>query len=294
MRRRSPVTSVLIGLLAVLLTASVAAFVLVVAADRSQPAAGHVSAISTTSEPTPTATGSPTPPPTLAPLALHGDNPVSVSASWWGWTLLDRRTGQMWGSANDTQVNRSASMVKAWLAAFYLRLHPNPSQSWLDTLTIMIRDSDNDAADATHNALGGNTPVTSGMQTICGVSGVKITPGHGWAWTQIAPQQTARLGACIASGKVDTPKWTQWLLNEMRHVRGVGNFGIRLAFPAAQQSSIAIKNGWVDTDGVWYINCLAIGDTWVLAVETRSSSFTTGSKACASVTTQLLKPAPSA
>ncbi|HEY7225106.1 MAG TPA: hypothetical protein VH561_16150 [Micromonosporaceae bacterium] len=240
------------------------------------------------SSPTPDAT--PTPEvPALDALPLHPENKVAGTTPWWSWALVDRRTGESWGSANDEEGSRTASMVKAWLAALYLRLHPNPSQSWLSTLSTMIRDSNNDAADATHEALGGNSPVTSAMKSICGVSAF-VPSGHWWASTTISARQQALLGTCIAAGKVDAPKWTQWVLNEMRHVRGGGNFGIRLAFPKAEQSSIAIKNGWSDGWGNgWYVNCMAIGDTWVLVVETRSGSFGAGTNGCLAITKQLMK-----
>src|SRR5690242_16193901 len=58
------------------------------------------------------------PPPTLkaGPVA----NPTGMYE--FGWALLDRRTNQVAGSANkDTMTNTTESMVKAWLAADYLR-----------------------------------------------------------------------------------------------------------------------------------------------------------------------------
>ena len=83
------------------------------------------------------------------------------------------------------------------------------------------------------------------------------------------------MGDCIADGRAAGPKWTKWLLDEMRLVRGVGDFGIRKAFPAAVQKKIAIKNGWVDrtSEQEMHINCLAIGDTWTMGVmvSTRST-----------------------
>ena len=54
----------------------------------------------------------------------------------------------------------------------------------------------------------------------------------------------------------------------MRAVRGTGDFGIRKAFPAAEQKTIAIKNGWVDrqAEQEYHVSCLAIGDGWVIGV----------------------------
>jgi hypothetical protein len=236
------------------------------------------------------------PEPTLPPLPLDGTNEVTFSgATWWGWALVDLRTGESWGSANDGETSRTASMVKAWLAALYLRDHPDPTDSMQHTLSVMIRDSDNEAADTVQRALGGATAITSGMESVCGVSGVFIPAGARWASTMISPHQTALIGACLASGKVANPTWTAWVLDEMRQVRGIGDFGIRSVFPEAERGRIAIKNGWNEQDGgVWYVNCLAIGDTWVLAVQTRSRSFDTGRRVCESVTQQLRGVPPAA
>ena len=74
----------------------------------------------------------------------------------------------------------------------------------------------------------------------------QVASDGGWSRTRLSARDTARLGACIDDGRAAGPKWTKWLLNEMRLVRGVGDFGIRKAFPAAEQKTIAIKNGWID------------------------------------------------
>src|SRR5207248_3166739 len=52
---------------------------------------------------------------------LHA-GPVSASSpGFWSWALLDRYTGELTGSPNLNAVNDTASMIKAWLAADYLR-----------------------------------------------------------------------------------------------------------------------------------------------------------------------------
>ena len=85
----------------------------------------------------------------------------------------------------------------------------------------------------------------------------------------------------------------------MRKVRDVGDFGIRKAFPADQQAQVAIKNGWLlrDEDNNWHTNCLAIGDTWVLAVLQRypsqdnwNADFAHTAEICQNVATLLLNP----
>ncbi|HKD96609.1 MAG TPA: hypothetical protein VKB69_03305 [Micromonosporaceae bacterium] len=234
---------------------------------------------------TPASTAPPAEPLVLTP---NGGNVVTGPSYWWSWALVDRRTGESWGGPTADEPNRSVSMSKFWLAAVYLRTHPEPDQNTLNLLSTMIRDSNNDAADTIFFALGGREPMISTMASACGVTGPYIPPGYWWASTWISSRDAARLGVCLAEGRVANAQWTDWILNEMRQVRGGGNFGIRFAFPEPQRSTIAIKNGWNvwDQNGVWYINCVAIGDTWVLAVETRSSS---GGETCRSVAEQLLQ-----
>ena len=180
-------------------------------------------------------------------------------------------------------------MIKFWLGGLYLREHPQPSQAMLNQLSTMIRDSNNDVANDIFFGLGGRLPFVAAMETVCGVTGPYILPGWWWASTWISARDAARLAACLAEGRVANPQWTEWLLGEMRQVRGGGNFGIRFAFPEPIRSTIAIKNGWNIEDGVWYVNCLAIGDTWVLATESRAGSFITGRDVCVGVTEQLLR-----
>lgn len=227
-----------------------------------------------------------------AALPLHGTNPVTGSGTFWGWALLDRRTGELWGSPNFDQPNRTVSMIKFWLAALYLRAHPEPTQGMLSQLTSMIRDSNNDVADSVFFGLGGINAEINPMAELCGVTGPYIRPGYWWASTWISPRDTALLGDCVADGRVAGPQWTDWLLGEMRQVRGYGDFGIRWAFPSDVRSTIAIKNGWNDLDdGLYYTNCLAITDDWVLAVETRGTAVA-GRDNCVNVTKQLLAAPP--
>src|SRR5262245_24754936 len=66
------------------------------------------------------ASAPPAAPTRTAPL-LHA-GPVSVNTSgFWSWALMDRNTGELATSANAGTTNVTASMIKAWLAADYLR-----------------------------------------------------------------------------------------------------------------------------------------------------------------------------
>ena len=78
-------------------------------------------------------------------------------------------------------------------------------------------------------------------------------------------------------------------------VRGAGDFGIRKAFPAAEQKKIAIKNGWIDRtrEQEMHINCLAIGDSWTIGVMAKyaiDKGYEYGIKNCEKITEALLRP----
>jgi len=271
---------------------------------------GHNSAApKTTASPT----GSPSPSaPAVTPLPF-ASTAVTLPADvkFVGWALLDRRTGDIVGNENFDKVNTTASMIKAWIAADYLRTNAEkgitPSSSRMHEVSIMIRDSDNNAATdlyAVNNCWPTPTPCAYNPRTIqrlidmCGLTDSKA--GSRWSLTQLSARDAARMGLCIANGTAAGAKWTDWLLNEMRNVRGEGDYGIRKAFPADVAATIAIKNGWFPRpgsaghwpeDGNWHMNNLAIGDTWVLAIEIRypnNLSFEHGQDLMKEIASQLL------
>ncbi|MGI5246491.1 serine hydrolase [Dactylosporangium sp. CA-139066] len=226
--------------------------------------------------------------PTLAPALLH-PAPVTINATgFWSWTVLDRRTGAMAGSSNAGTAQRTASMIKAWLAADYLRRNASPSKSNLSQLTDMIRHSDNTAASYFWDLDGRSASITRLVQ-MCGLTDSKAYID--WASTLVSARDAARMGACIGDGRAAGPKWTDWLLNEMRNVESDQKFGIVPALPASEQASTAVKNGWINrSDGKWHVNCLAIGTDWVLGVLTvypLSKGEEYGHDICEQVTKQL-------
>ncbi|MFG2038925.1 hypothetical protein [Dactylosporangium sp. NPDC048998] len=226
--------------------------------------------------------------PTLPPALLH-PAPVTVDATgFWSWTVLDRRTGATAGSPDASTPQRTASMIKAWLASDYLRRNPDPSNSNLSQLSLMIRTSDNDAASYFWD-LDGKFASISRLVQICGLTDSKAYID--WASTLVSARDAARMGACIGDGRAAGAKWTDWVLNEMRNVAKDQKFGITPALPAAEQASTAVKNGWIArSDGKWHVNCLAIGTDWVLSVLTvypTSKGQDYGADICQSVTRQL-------
>jgi hypothetical protein len=233
------------------------------------------------------------PPPLLQPRRVAFSTPGFQS-----WALLNTRTGKLSGSGNMAATSDTMSMVKGWLAADFLRQaaarRQKPSTADLDTLSIMIRDSDNQAAEDTYRRNGGTASIERLIRT-CGLTDSRAVPGL-WSDTVMSARDAVRMGACLADGRAAGRQWTPWVLNEMRRVRGDGRFGVVDALPDEVAARVAIKNGWLlrDTDNQWHVDCLAVGDGWVLSVLTRYApelGFAHGGTVCASVTRQLLNPA---
>ncbi|MDG4795300.1 serine hydrolase [Micromonospora sp. WMMD1082] len=214
---------------------------------------------------------SPSPSPEPEPLPFEAKNLNLKIDGWYAWSVLDRRSGEIIGSDDMAETSTTASLIKSWVVADYLRRTADagqtPSDAKLDDLTRIIRDSDNTRTEQLYTQIGRSASIKR-LLSLCELTDSKVSTDLGWSRTELSPRDTARLGNCIADGTAAGPKWTKWLLDEMRQVRGAGDFGIRKAFPAAEAKKIAIKNGWVDRtrEQEIHVNCLAIGDTWTMGV----------------------------
>jgi hypothetical protein len=240
--------------------------------------------------------------------ALH-DAPVAITKPmvFFGWALLDRKTGTVTGSANyQTGTNTTESMIKAWIVADYLRRHPNPSDAVRNELALAILDSNDEMAQKYYKINGG-TAGMQGMLKLCGLTHTTVKPGW-WSMTQMTPQDAVTYGRCVADGTAAGPAETPWLLETMRKVRGTveqqtasqetggGRWGIIDGLPWNLAPQASIKNGWtyIYADGLWHVNCLAILPDHVIAVMMRYKStnnvagLRVGDGICASVTSQLV------
>jgi Beta-lactamase enzyme family len=242
---------------------------------------------------TPTAMTTPTRP-APPPLPIRPTTVKINATGWWSWAMMDTRTGKISGSSNMAETSTTASLIKAWIGADFLRRAvergEEPSDERLDQLSTMIRDSDNEAAQGLWEVVGESESIKR-LISIC-----KLTDSSAyrdlWSNTRLSPRDITRLGACLADGRAAGPKWTDWLLKEMRAVRGIGDFGIRKAFPTATQRTIAIKNGWVDRQATqeYHVSCLAIGDGWTMGVMARypiNLGYPYGARICEDVARQL-------
>lgn len=228
------------------------------------------------------------------------------------WAMLDLAAGTTLTSPNATETNSTESMIKVWIVADHLRRAADrgdrPSDQELRDARLAIRDSHNAAAQRLYVA-GGQDAMVERMIEHCELADTHIPEGGSgwWSRTQISAVDAVRLGRCVADGTAAGSEWTDWLLAEMRTVRGStaesdqrpeenfegGRWGIIDGLPEpVLASGVAIKNGWtrIGADSSWHLNCLAITDDWVMAVLMRypaEYSLDYGAERCASVATQL-------
>ena len=247
---------------------------------------GHGADQSTAAEPTmPAPEPAETPPVPVVNLTVDG----TLS-----WAYLNRDTGEQYSSPNATTTSYTESMVKAWLAADELtRSERNGRQPNLNLIVPMIRDSDNNAAEILYLKNGANGSISRMIQT-CQLTDTRIYSGW-WSMTMMSARDAVRLGECIANGVAAGPHWTEWLMNEMRQVRGEGRFGIVDAVGPTVAETLAMKNGWTlhYNDYRWRVNCLAIDHDWILAVMLvypGRHGLGYGANLCASVAKQVLPP----
>jgi len=210
----------------------------------------------------------------LAPLPVKATEIRISHSGWYSWALMDTRTGELFGPADRDAVSTTASLIKSWIGADFLRRSADqgrpPSAEETELVETMIRDSDNEAAEELYAANGRDGSIRRLIST-CGLHDTTVAADGGWSGTLLSPADITRLGACIADGRAAGPTWTEYLLEQLRAVRDDGDFGIRKAFPEEQQKAIATKNGWVDREEEqeYHVSCMAIGTGWVVGVMAR-------------------------
>lgn len=195
---------------------------------------------------------------------------VSSTTVWASWALLHLDDGRI-VTGGEPGRSTTESMIKVGIAADFLHglelENRDPSESQHDDLGSMLRDSDNDAAERLYRARGGDA-VLKRLTATCGLRETTSKPGW-WSETQMTAVDAARLGGCIAQGKVTDPAWVAWILEQMRQVTGVGRFGFVETWPVDRGRPLAIKNGWSLREDGWHVSCLAIADWWTMAALVR-------------------------
>jgi beta-lactamase class A len=167
-----------------------------------------------------------------------------------------------------------ASSIKVPIMLTFFAMTENqgrgPDGNEMNLLTAMIEHSDNDAASAIFDEIGGATGIANYLQQI-GVSG--LTPNNdAWGYSQITPQAMVDLLTHLHDGTILTAGDRATALNLMQHVEADQQWGVGDTAPAG--ATFAMKNGWVPgPDGLWSVNTSGIvnagGETYIISVYTQ-------------------------
>ena len=196
--------------------------------------------------------------------------------------VFDKTTGQTWvyrkGVAQDT-----ASIVKVEImgtALWQARTQGTPLSSTDKSLmTTMIENSDNDAATAMWNNVGGPSRIAQ-FDRLAGLTDTtpstqKFIPGTtlpGWGLTTTTALDEVKLVSKFAfPNTLLTSSQRQYGLGLMEHIEADQDWGVSGGVPTG--ATVALKNGWLPLAGHgWQVNSIGWvhghGRNYVLAVLT--------------------------
>jgi hypothetical protein len=196
-------------------------------------------------------------------------------------SLYDVRTGQTWTFRPGSE-QHMASVVKVDILATLLHDRQNRDvplpPATVELATLMIEDSDNDAATALFNEIGGPAGLAS-FNSLVGLTG--IVPNYAWGFTDTtAADQVRLLRLFVQPNRVLDPASRRFGIGLMTNVTPSQAWGVSAGPPRG--TIVALKDGWYPTEpGAWQINSIGWidghGCDYILAVITeRNSSMTSG------------------
>jgi beta-lactamase class A len=209
----------------------------------------------------PTSSASPsrkpaTPVPSAQQLVSAAVGPlVSADNDDAGMAVLDLTTGQ-WASCGGNREFITASIAKADILATLLyqaqQAHGSLSAAEQDLATVMIEDSDNNAADSLYNDAGG----ASGVDAANKVFGLRdTTAGYGVKWgltTTTANDQVRLLRQIFTTPSELSASSQAYIQRLMRHVTPEQAWGVPVV--ADSGTGFAVKNGWLPAPKLWAVN----------------------------------------
>jgi beta-lactamase class A len=149
-----------------------------------------------------------------------------------------------------------------------------PGDAELALLTVMIENSDNDAASTLYyNEMNGSASVTQFLQRQS-IEGLAPS-ANAWGYSLITPQAMADLLTLLQQGKILNQSHRALALSLMEQVEQDQRVGVGDTAPAG--TTVAMKNGWVvDPDGLWAMNSSGIvmgsKETYILTIYTEGLS----------------------
>jgi hypothetical protein len=191
----------------------------------------------------------------------NGEHAVSV---------YDRVTG-LYCVYNGSKDFDSASIVKAIILGALMRWHQEtktPLSSWeQNEATLMIEQSDNDAATALWDELGMDR--LQDFLDLAGMGETKLGQDGEWGLTQVtAHDEMLLLKLLTASNSVLDANSRAYELNLMAHVAAWEAWGVTAGTPS--DVTLHVKNGWLPDATGWHINSIGAftghGKDYMMAV----------------------------
>jgi beta-lactamase class A len=178
--------------------------------------------------------------------------------------VYDLNTGQAWTMGQGGEPQNEASIVKVdILETLFAQQRGGLSAADQALARQMIEDSDNDAATALWDAVGGASGIRAYNETIGLTSTTPSScvqcpgfPWPGWGLTTTTPaDQIALLLQLVRPGISVGTADRDYALRLMENVAPSQRWGVSGGVPA--QATVALKNGWLPlnaTDTDWQIN----------------------------------------
>src|ERR1700734_818737 len=158
---------------------------------------------------------------------------------------------------NEGRRSHSASVVKAAILAALLywrqRTHTSLTSTEKREATLMIEDSDNDAATYLWNDVG-HTRLNQFVKAAT-MTETELNPGGYWGLSEITARDELQLTRLLTEhNSVLTDSSRAYELNLMNHVVSYERWGVPAGAPSGV--TVYVKNGWLNDPVLWVINSI--------------------------------------
>jgi beta-lactamase class A len=196
---------------------------------------------------------------------------VAGQGSTMGVAIYDLTRNRSYVS-NQTTTFTLASSAKVYILCAYLdsleRQHRAPSGYERSEMTLMIEESDNNAAQWLYNRIGQAAGQARYLTSI-GIMDY-IGRGYDWGWAQLSPADMVRILTLLQTDQILSAADRAFALSLLGHVE-LGRWGVGDTAPSGAR--VYMKDGWVTgPDGRWAQNSSGIvvvgGETYIISVYT--------------------------
>lgn len=170
-------------------------------------------------------------------------------------------TGKSWTYTKTSSRNVTASIVKVQIMAAVMMNAQNAGRSltsWEKSqMSPMIRNSDNNAATALFNHIGGRTGLDRAASRL-GMTATTADPYNHWGLTSTTAADQAKLMEHFArpSARLNSTN-RSYGLSLMRNINSSQRWGVSAGPPSGR---VALKNGWLPRTDGWHVNSIGWSD----------------------------------